>query len=108
MNLYTYDVSDPDTKKQVKLPPLTCNFNHTSDTEYPKYKVDDIKNLNGMNYYFCDFPTHKDKLKWHTHTMEPCRNHKNWLEIKHDAATYPSNPKSTDKENVPIKYPIIT
>ena len=63
INLYTYDVYDPDTKKQAKLPLLTCNFNHTSDNESPKYKVDDIKILNGVNYYFCDFPTHKDKLK---------------------------------------------
>ena len=42
-NLSISDESEPDTKKQIKLPPSARNFKQTSDTDSPKYKVDNIK-----------------------------------------------------------------
>ena len=68
----TSDESDPDTKKQVKLPLLTPHYNQTSDPETTKYKVDASKIWNGVTYYFFDCPTHKNKPKWYTHTAETC------------------------------------
>ena len=107
-NLSTSEESEPDTKKQVKIPPSAHNFKHTSDPNSPKYKVDDIKNWNGVIYYLCFWPTHKDKLKWHPHTVETCHTRKHCLESKNDNITSPSDYKSPDKANVSKKVTIIT
>ena len=72
-NLSTYDESDADTKKQVKLHPSVHHFKQKIDTDSPKYKVDDSIIWNSVTYYFCDCPTHKNKLEWDTKIVETCR-----------------------------------
>ena len=72
-NLSTYDESDADTKKQVKLHPFVHHFKQKVDTDSPKYKVDDSIIWNSVTYYFCDCPTHKNKLEWDTNIVETCR-----------------------------------
>ena len=53
-----------------------------------------------MTYYLCDCPTHKDKLKWQTHTAETCRTHKIWLESKNYSSNYPLGYRSSYQENL--------
>ena len=62
-NLSTSDEPDLERRKQIKLPSFVCHFKHTSDHDPKKYKVDDSKIWNYVTYYFCDCPTHKEKLK---------------------------------------------
>ena len=107
-NLSTSDDSDPDTKKQVKLPPFAHHFKQTSHPDSPKYKVDDSNIWNGVTYYLCCFPTHKYKLKWHTHTVETYRTCKRCMGIKNYTSTSPSDYNYSDQENVANKYTIIT
>ena len=33
----------------------------------------------GETYHFCDCPTHRNRLKWHNHTVEECRTRIRWL-----------------------------
>ena len=107
-NLSTSHDSNPDTKKWVKFPPFARYFNQTSDPDYQKYKVDDINIFNGVTYSLYDFPTHEDKLKYHTHTAETCRTHRLCLESKNDTSTSPSDYKSSDQENLVNKSTILT
>ena len=55
-------------------------------------------------YYFYDFPTHKDKLNWNTHTAEICYTRKSWLDGKSDTGTSLPNSKSPDQANVADKF----
>ena len=43
---------EPDTNIQTKIPPFLSYLNQTSDTDPPKYKADDRKIWNGVDYYF--------------------------------------------------------
>ena len=61
-----------------------------------------------MIYYLYDLPTNKDKLKWHTHTVETWHTRKRWLESKNDNITSPSDYKYPDQANVSKKSTIIT
>jgi hypothetical protein len=65
-----------------KLPPFAKHFKANNDPDSQKFKVGDSKLWNDLTWYFCDCPTHRDKLKWHTHTAETCRTRQNWLENK--------------------------
>ena len=107
-NISTSDDSDPDTKKHVKLPPYVHRFKYTSDPDSPKWNVDDRIIWNDVNYYFCYWPTHKDKLKWYTHKAETFRTRKRWLESKNCTRTSLSNYKSPNQEILANKSTIIT
>jgi hypothetical protein len=45
-----------------------------------KYKVGDTKTWNKLTWHFCDYPNHRNKQKWHTHSTDECRLSKKWLE----------------------------
>ena len=99
-NLSTSDDSDPYTKKYVKIPLVTRNFNQTSDLDSTKYKADDRNIWHGVTYYFCGCPTYKDRLKCHTHIAETCHTRKRCMESKHDTGNSPLDSKSPAQENL--------
>ena len=61
-----------------------------------------------MTYFFFDCPTHKYKLRFHTHTAATFCTCKRWLESKNDTSTFPSNYKAPSQENLAKKSTIIT
>jgi hypothetical protein len=72
--------SDPDKNKKPKLPPFVKHFKSSSADDAVKYKVGDTKTWNKLTWHFCDYPNHRDKQKWHTHSPDECRLRKKWLE----------------------------
>jgi hypothetical protein len=79
------DDSSKGTKDQApivekKHPPFVKHFKLSSAPDSVSYKVGDSKEWNGATWYFCDCPSHKDKIKWHTHPHTTCRTRKRWLE----------------------------
>jgi hypothetical protein len=72
--------STSDTER--KLPPFSTYWKAPDSEGGAKYKVGDTQMFEGRKYYFCDAPTHRNKLKWHVHSAESCRNRKAWLKDK--------------------------
>ena len=87
----------------MKLPPVVRHFKQKNDPDSQICKGGDSKIWNSVTYYFCDFPTQKDKLKWHTHTAKNCRTCKCWLYSGSDTGIYPSDSKSLAQANVAKK-----
>ena len=73
---------DQPSSKAKKLPPFARHFKTSQASDARMYKVGDSKVWNNQTWYFCDAPTHKDKIKWHTHTAKSCCTRKNWLASK--------------------------
>ena len=46
------------------------------------YTVGDTREWQNILFRYCDAPTHKDRIKWHTHTAETCRTRLRWLHNK--------------------------
>ena len=44
-----------------------------------KYKIGDTKEFKGNNFHYCDTPTHRDRIKWHTHSATDYTVRKKWL-----------------------------
>jgi hypothetical protein len=65
---------------EKKHPPFIKHFKLSSAPDAASYKVGDSKEWNSATWYFCDCPSHKDKIKWHTHPHTACRTRKRWLE----------------------------
>ena len=65
---------------QEKRPPFVQHFKSSSTPNATAYKVGDTKTWNGETYHFCDCPTHRDKIRWHTHSADSCRTRKKWME----------------------------
>ena len=82
-NKRAYDKVDPETNDNgnppVERPPFLTHF---QDSNKVKYKVGDSKEFNGKTFYFCDCPLHRNRLKWHTHTVDKCRTRIRWLKTK--------------------------
>ena len=76
------DDDDDDDKSKASLPPWIKHWQHTVDGVKVKYKVGDSKKWQGETWYFCDYPNHRDRAKWHTHSAETCRTRKRWLKNK--------------------------
>jgi hypothetical protein len=68
-----------------KLPPFARHFKASVDDNSKKYKIGDTQTWDKLTWYFCDCPTHRNKIKWHTHTPEICRTRIKWLENKGSA-----------------------
>ena len=74
-----------------KLPPFIKRYKHTVDGKEIKYKTSDTKKWQGKVWYFCDFPYHRDRVKWNTHPTSDCRTRKRWLmqiKIKYEAEVH--------------------
>jgi hypothetical protein len=83
------DTESKKDKDETKAPPFVKHFKSGSGDNATMFKVGDKKEWNGLTYHFCDCPTHRAKIKWHTHTAETCRTRKKWLE---DGGTLSRNP----------------
>ena len=100
--------NQPSTKVK-KLPPFARHYKTSSSDDAKEYKVGDSKVWNNQTWYFCDAPTHKDKIKWHTHTAESCRTRKNWLASKiknegteaHSADSHELDDENSSLDNAP-------
>lgn len=71
---------DDSTSSPPKLPPFVRHFKTSADDKAKKYALGDTKTWNKLTWYFCDCPTHRNKIKWHTHKPEICRTRLKWLE----------------------------
>ena len=74
--------SPPTKKVKRDTPPFMTHYKDASTGI--KYKVGDTKEYGGKTFYYCDAPTHLNKIKWHTHTTDSCRVRKLWLKSKTD------------------------
>ena len=68
------------------LPPFAKFFKAPISDGSVEYKVGDTKDWNGTTWYYCDAPTYRDRIKWHTHPTTECRTRKLWLDTD-DGAT---------------------
>ena len=72
----TKEEPDESSKKKTKRdtnctsPPFIKYYKNENGN---KYKLGDKKEHNGLIFYYCDAPTYRDRVKWHTHTHEKCR-----------------------------------
>jgi len=67
------DDNDSSKPKKLSSPDFITHYKDSSDI---KYKVGDKKFFNNQTFYFYDAPTHREKLKWHTHQVDDCRARK--------------------------------
>jgi len=73
------DYNEKNSKKDRKEkdpPPLLTHF---KDSNGVKYKLGDTNIFNGVAFYFCDCPIHRNCLKWHTHSPKDCWARNHWL-----------------------------
>lgn len=70
---------DSPEPKKAKMPPFIRHYKVAKDPASAKYKVGDSKTFDNTTWYFCDCPTHRDRIKWHTFPAETCRGRKKWL-----------------------------
>ena len=66
----------------ARRPPFIQHFKSSPATNATAYKVGATKTWNGETYHFCDCPTHRNKIRWHTHSADSCRTRKRWMEIQ--------------------------
>ena len=76
------------------LPPFARHFKASSAPDAAKFQVGDSKPFDGATWYFCDCPTHRNKVKWHTFPHTECRQRQRWLESSPPVATLATNPPS--------------
>ena len=98
-NTSNASTAQPEAKK--KLPPFARHYKTSQGPDAKEYKVGDTKVWNNQTWYFCDAPTHKDKIKWHTHSVESCRTRKNWLASKSSNDSTQANNAAVDEEADP-------
>ena len=55
---------------------------HFKASDGTLYKIGDTKEYEGKTFHFCDAPTHRNRIKWHTHPADKCRVRKLWLKSK--------------------------
>ena len=72
-----------------------------SDQKTTVDKITNTKAFKEVTYYFCDAPSHRDKMKWHRHSADKCRTRKKWLEKqtesnKHDELSPTANVEDTN------------
>ena len=97
--------NDPPNSKPA-LPPFARHFKSSPAPDAPKFKVGDSKLFNDASWYFCDCPTHRNKVKWHTFPHTECRQRQRWLDtnpsppISTLASTNPDSP-STSSHSIP-------
>jgi hypothetical protein len=72
-----------------KLPPFVKHYRSFPTNDATIYKVGDSKTWNNAMWYFCDCPTHRDKVKWHTHPTDTCRTCQRSKEGKSDNIANP-------------------
>ena len=71
--------SDDYTARMAKLPPFVKYFKTSAAPDAPKFQVGDTKVFEGVTYYFCDCPKHRDNIRWHKHHPDQCRTRQRWL-----------------------------
>ena len=67
------------------LPPFAKFFKAPISDGSVEYKVGDTKDWNGTTWYYCDAPTRRDRIKWHTHPTTECCTRKLWLDTDNGA-----------------------
>ena len=55
---------------------------HFKASDGTLYKIGDTKEYEGKTFHFCNAPTHRNRIKWHTHPADKCRVRKLWLKSK--------------------------
>jgi hypothetical protein len=81
-----------------KQPPFVKHFKSGTGDSATVFKVGDQKDWNDTTWYYCDCPTHRDRIKWHTHTAEKCRTRKKWIEDGGSRTPPPVAQIATDSE----------
>jgi hypothetical protein len=84
-----------DKKATGKLPPFVRHFKASTAAGGAKYVVGDTKTFDGVLYYFCGCPTHRDSIKWHTHAPDTCRVRQKWLAGEGSEGASAGNPTAT-------------
>jgi len=74
--------AEQEAQPEPKKPPFLRHFKHSTAPDAPLYQVGDSKEWDGVTYYFCDAPTHRDKVRWHRHPPDNCNVRKRYLAKK--------------------------
>ena len=77
---------EPNPKSAKTLPPFVRHFKATTASDAATFKVGDTKEWKGQTWYFCDFPNHPDRLKWHSNPAPKRRTRYKWLNDKDGSA----------------------
>ena len=65
-----------------KPTPFLKHYKSSSGADTTNYKVGDTRDFEGQTYHFCDFPIHRDPLKWHPFPYTEYRLRTKWLADK--------------------------
>jgi hypothetical protein len=83
-----------------KLPPFVKHFRSSPANDATVYKAGNWKTWNNTTWYYCHCPTHRDKVKWHTHPTDTWRTRQRWKEGKTNifraAAIAPTEDKAAE------------
>jgi len=76
------DDDNEDNEPNKKRKPKTGNngspwLKYYKDADGTKFKVGDMKEVKGKTFHYCDAPTHRYRIKWHTHEVKDCLVRKN-------------------------------
>lgn len=63
-------------------PPFHRHFKVSMDPGAATYKIGDTKVWNDETWYYCDYPNHRNRSRWHTHSAAACRTRTAWLAEK--------------------------
>jgi hypothetical protein len=94
----------PDGKREFvnkKLSPFVKHFRSSPANDVTVYKVGDSKTWNNTTWYHCDCPTHRDKVKWHTHPTDTCRTRQRWKKGKSDIFGAPAIAPAEEADDDP-------
>ena len=79
---------DPTKTPKRDPPPFVT---HYKSSEGKKYNIGNTLDHDGSTFHYCDYPLHRNKLKWHTHHPDQCRICNRWMKDKDSSSSPPAD-----------------
>ena len=83
------DTSKRTKRERTPLPPFAKWYKKTMAPDSPKFAHGDTKEHEGVTFYFCEYPNHRENIRWHPLNCTNCRAWKTWKAEREGSANPP-------------------